>query len=247
MHARLVTEIGRFADARRYAAQLRGLYTDWALHTTYADHIDAMVSWWEGRSGEALDLLRPAAALQIRGDFVVFAVTVLVDLAEITGRAGASDPGTVAELTRLADRIDIDGYRGMAALAGAWSSLGGGDRDAARAQADRAVALTQDWPFHRARALHLLDRTTDDRATDRGRAIGALPEAATLFERCGATLRRAEALDDLAALGSRGRRAAAAALGPPSLTDREREVAVLAATGLPARGGVRAGRAYRDP
>jgi len=36
-------------------------------------------------------------------------------------------------------------------------------------------------------------------------------------------------------LGSRGRRVAAAALGPASLTDRERDVARLAAQGLSAR------------
>ncbi len=228
---RAAIEIGRLGDARRYAAQLRGLYTGWAMFTTFADHVDAMVSWREGRSDEALDLLRPAAAVQIRSNFVVYAVTLLLDLAEITGRAGAADPGTVAELTRLADRMDIDGYRGMAALAGAWSSLGGGDRAAARTLADRAAALTGDWPFHRARALHLLGEVTDDR----DRAVAALTEAVAEFEGCGATLRRAEALDDLAALGSRGRLAAAAALGPSSLTGREREVAALAATGLSAR------------
>lgn len=227
------TEIGRFGDARRYSALLRALYTDrdWVLHTTYADHIDAKISWREGRVAEALGLLRPAARLALSSDFVIQAVPVLLDLVEIAGRSGGSEPAAVADLTRLAARVDVDGYRGMAALAGAWSSLGGGDRAAARREANRAAALTTAWPFHRARALYLLGRATDDRAG----AVGVLTEAAALFDRCGATVRRDETLAELAALGYRGRRAAAAALGPSSLTGREREVAELAATGLSAR------------
>jgi len=46
---------------------------------------------------------------------------------------------------------------------------------------------------------------------------------------------RARVLEELTRLGSRGRRTAAAVQGPAALTDREREVAVLAAQGFTAK------------
>ena len=66
-------------------------------------------------------------------------------------------------------------------------------------------------------------------------AVDMLRAAAVIFEDCGALLRRQEALDALARLGTAGKRAAAAARGPESLTRRERDVAALAAAGLPAK------------
>jgi DNA-binding CsgD family transcriptional regulator len=56
-----------------------------------------------------------------------------------------------------------------------------------------------------------------------------------MLERGGGSWRRQRSLDALRRLGSAGRRAAAAALGPDSLTRREREVARLAATGMSAK------------
>jgi DNA-binding CsgD family transcriptional regulator len=72
-------------------------------------------------------------------------------------------------------------------------------------------------------------------ARERGEAVAALERAAALFEQCGATWRRERSLDVLRHLGTAGRRAAAAALGPGSLTRREHEVARLAATGMSAK------------
>jgi DNA-binding CsgD family transcriptional regulator len=65
--------------------------------------------------------------------------------------------------------------------------------------------------------------------------VAAFERAAALFERCGSSWRRRRSLDALRRLGSAGRRAAAAALGPDSLTRRELEVARLAATGMSAK------------
>ena len=56
-----------------------------------------------------------------------------------------------------------------------------------------------------------------------------------MLGRGGSSWRRQRSLDALRRLGSAGRRAAAAALGPDSLTRREREVARLAATGMSAK------------
>jgi DNA-binding CsgD family transcriptional regulator len=70
---------------------------------------------------------------------------------------------------------------------------------------------------------------------DRDAAVEALTSAAEVRDQCGALVRRAEVLDVLGRLGSAGKRAAAAATGPASLTAREREVAALAAGGLSAK------------
>ena len=65
--------------------------------------------------------------------------------------------------------------------------------------------------------------------------MDALERAAAMLEQCGSAWRRERCLEALRRLGSAGRRAAAAALGPGSLTRREREVARLAATGMSAK------------
>jgi len=80
------------------------------------------------------------------------------------------------------------------------------------------------------RAHYLLGRSLAERAG----AIAALESAATVFATCGATWRRDRAVDSLRAMPGRGRRVAAAVLGPGSLTGREREVVHLARLGLTA-------------
>jgi DNA-binding CsgD family transcriptional regulator len=70
---------------------------------------------------------------------------------------------------------------------------------------------------------------------ERPQAVAALERSAELFARGGGTWRRGRSLEALRRLGSAGRRAAAAALGPGSLTRRETEVARLAATGISAK------------
>jgi DNA-binding CsgD family transcriptional regulator len=62
-----------------------------------------------------------------------------------------------------------------------------------------------------------------------------LDRSAAIFARGGGIWRRDRSLEALRRLGSAGRRAAAAALGPESLTRREAEVARLAATGISAK------------
>ena len=70
---------------------------------------------------------------------------------------------------------------------------------------------------------------------DRAEAIAAYERAAVTFDACGAVWRRDRALEKLRNLGGRGRRVAAAALGPSGLSPRERQVALLAAEGQTAR------------
>ncbi|MCX6464122.1 MAG: AAA family ATPase [Pseudonocardiales bacterium] len=215
-------EADRLADARRWSGRLRAL--GWGLHTRFADHVDALLAWQDGRAGEACALLRRVGAAAVDGDHVTQAVPVLGDLAEIGARCGAPEPSAADALAGIADRTGLALHRALADLAAAWCD---GDADLAGTAAE-ALA---DRPLLRGRALVLVART----AGDRPRAVLAFTEAAALFDACGAMLRRAEALDGLAALGTRGKRAAAAARGPSSLTPREREVARLAVDGLSAR------------
>jgi DNA-binding CsgD family transcriptional regulator len=235
-------EAGRFTDSRRWSGRLRAL--GWALHTQFADHVDGILAWRDGRTGDALGLLRRASAAAVAGDYVILAVRALGDLAEIAARSGTPDPAAADALAGIAGRTGLGLHRAQADLAAAWCA---GDADLARSAAD---ALT-DRPFLRGRALVLVARSLVERSlaerspaerspaerspADRERAVEALTAAAGLFDGCGAVLRRAEALDELAALGTRGKRAVAAVLGPSSLTTREREVAQLAVDGLSAR------------
>ncbi|MGQ0575416.1 MAG: ATP-binding protein [Pseudonocardia sp.] len=221
-------EVGAVEEARRYTATLRTLYagSGWIMTEAIPDHLDALSG---GRAGEAVPQLRAALRAFAAGDLVAHAVPAALDLAEIAWRAGIPDVSAAAELAGIAERTGLPTFRAAALLASAWGA--GTDRSAACAAAQRAAAALPEWSLLRARALHLAGRTAGDRV----QATALLTEAAALFETCGATLRRAEALDALAALGSRGRRAAAAARGPSSLTAREREVVELAAGGLSAR------------
>jgi DNA-binding CsgD family transcriptional regulator len=85
----------------------------------------------------------------------------------------------------------------------------------------------------RGRALDLFGRSLS--TVDREKALEAYREAVEVFEACQAVLRADQSREALRQLGSPGRRAVAASLGPASLTNREREVARLAAEGLTAR------------
>ena len=160
-------------------------------------------------------------------------LAVMVDLAEVSGRLGEPDAVAPESLATLAERTGLGCHRALAALASAWSSFGAGDRPAAATQAGRAEELLSavDWPIYLGRAQALLGLVTDDR----DRAVAALRSAADIFDACGASWRRSEALETLSRLGSAGKRAAAAVSGPGSLTGREREVAGFAAAGLSAK------------
>lgn len=94
--------------------------------------------------------------------------------------------------------------------------------------------LAANWPLLRARALALLGRLYAA-AGRRTEAEESLRVAVTTFEQCGAVVRAGWAAEDLRRLGARGRRAAAASVGPAALSRREREVAGLACAGVPVR------------
>jgi DNA-binding CsgD family transcriptional regulator len=158
------------------------------------------------------------------------AIPALLDLAELRAALGQADLTAQDAFDALAGRTGLDVHRGLTELAAAWGAAG--DPPLAASHARRAVTfIGPNWPIYLARAQAFLGRVTPDRKE----AVDALRSAVAIFDDCGALLRRAEALDVLATLGSAGKRAAGAARGPGSLTAQERSVAVLAASGLPAR------------
>ena len=166
-----------------------------------------------------------------------WAAFALFDLAEAAAEAGdvAAATAAAADLHAVAEFVALPLYRGVAAAASAWAGLAAGDGEPAVASARQATELlsSTDCAAHLGRAHHVLGRALP--AESRPEAVAALERAAAILGQCGSSWRRQRSLDALRRLGSAGRRAAAAALGPGSLTRREHEVARLAATGMSAK------------
>jgi DNA-binding CsgD family transcriptional regulator len=228
-------EVSELDDARRYVSRARSAYGDrpWGFQSEWARYAEAVLAWRELGPAPAFPTMTDVVARIMAMDAWSMAIPALVDLAEIAGRLGRPEAAAADGLAAIVERTNLDCHRALLALASGWAAFGGGDRSAAVSDAARAVEMLSrfDWPLYLGRAWALLGLTTGDR--DQG--VEALRSAAEVFDAIGSRVRRAEALDALGRLGSAGKRAAAAASGPASLTSREREVAALAAAGLSAK------------
>jgi DNA-binding CsgD family transcriptional regulator len=191
--------------------------------------VEGLLAWQAGARSDAVELLQATAARVYRTGALPFAALVLVDLVEVASECG--ERATAAEATRrlthIARSIDNELYDALAAM----GSGSCGSADAAWQAVE--VLSRSSWNALHARALDIFGRSVID--SDRTEAIAALERAVVTFELCGAIWRRDRALEKLRHLGGRGRRAAAAALGPSGLSLRERQVAQLAAEGQTAR------------
>jgi DNA-binding CsgD family transcriptional regulator len=210
---------------------------DWSWFLPYVRYGEAVLAWHAGNAAECADTLAEAAARLLGMDALAVSVFVLIDLAEAAAdahdeRAVSAAAGHLDDVARIAG---LEPHRGLAATAAAWASLSGGRPAEAVTQATEAVGLLSGagWRSHLARAHDVLGRSLA--AAGRPGAVGALERAAVIFAECGAAWRRERTIQVLRRLGSGGRRAAAATLGPASLTRREREVARLAARGMSAK------------
>jgi DNA-binding CsgD family transcriptional regulator len=233
-------EVGDVTEARQLLARSAQALSDrdpriYAQHLH--QHAEGVLAWHDGRRGDALLALRRAGSALLAGRNLAYAATVLLDLAELESECGEHDSvaRTASSLTDIAARCDSTLFRGFAPLATAWAELAAGRHSAAAAQARSAVELLTPTGCRGflARAELALGRAVA--VADRNAGVTAFQHAADLFDAAAALVRRDRALDELRALGSPGRRAADASLGPASLTAREREVARLAADGLTAR------------
>jgi DNA-binding CsgD family transcriptional regulator len=200
-------------------------------------HVEAFLHWRTDSGSDPLPvMLRTAARLRTMG-CVVGAALVFTDVAEVAEhrRDREAVDEAAGALTAIAADLDRDFYRGIAGTARALSALVSGDGAAAVAAAAEAEAALSglDCRVHHARAMDVFGRALS--ATEPGRAVGVLRQAAETFASCGAGWRHARTLDQLTRLGRAGRRAGWAVQGPSALTRREREVARLAAAGSSAR------------
>jgi DNA-binding CsgD family transcriptional regulator len=232
-------ETGEESEAARLLERGRAMLggAPWSFYLAGVDWAGASLVWHTRGAAECVAPLRAAASQLLEIGSRPNAACVLFDLAEAAAEAGdaVAAAEAAADLSAVAEFIRLPGYWGMAAAGSAWSALADGERERAVAAARRAVELTSrtGWRAHTARCHYVLGRSlpTDGRAE----TVASFERAAAILEECGGTWRRDQCLEALRRLGTAGRRAAAAALGPGSLTRREREVARLAATGMSAK------------
>jgi class 3 adenylate cyclase/DNA-binding NarL/FixJ family response regulator len=227
-------EMGRFAEAEAFVVQARAAHG--ARSSTYfkdfVGFAEAALAFATGRR-EAADLLREAVdglfdrRLVAGFTFYLQLPGMVVD-PELTAR-------TADALDERYDETGTDIARAFARLGRAQAAAAAHDGPEAARLAGEAVELLSAFDMNgfRACAFELLGLMSLD--LDRTVAVDALEQAAALFDAGGGTWRRDRVLEVLRNQGSRGRRMAAAAFGPTSLTERERDVARLAAQGYSAR------------
>jgi ATP/maltotriose-dependent transcriptional regulator MalT len=226
-------------EAERLVARAQAAYggRDWSYFLQLARAAEAVLAWHAGRAGDCVAVLRPATARLIAMQARPWAAFALFDLAEASADAGdvAAAMSAAEELHAVAEFVALPLYRGLAAAGSAWARLAGEDREQAVVSARQAVELLSntDCAAYLGRAHYVLGRAFP--ADARAEAVASLERAAAVLGQCESSWRRQRSLDALRRLGTAGRRAAAAALGPGSLTRREREVARLAATGMSAK------------
>jgi DNA-binding CsgD family transcriptional regulator len=232
-------ECGDVSEAVRLLNRARAMLADeeWSFYLASVHWGEAILAWHSRGAADCVPLLRSTHRRLLRVEAWPLVGFGLFDLAEAAADAGDAANATAAayELETVARRIGLPLYDGLAAAASAWARMAAGDAPGAVKPARRAAALLSDTDCtaHLARVLCLLGRSLP--ADERQEAVAALEQSAAILGRGGGTWRRGRSLDALRRLGTAGRRAAAAALGPGSLTRRETEVARLAATGISAK------------
>jgi DNA-binding CsgD family transcriptional regulator len=232
-------EMGDVREAESLLGRARQAFgdRDWSWFLPYVRYGEAVLAWHAGNAAECAETLAEVAARLLGMEALAVSVFVLIDLAEAAADAGDEQAASAAagHLDDVARIAGLGPHRGIAAAAAAWASLAGGRPSVAVSKATEAVGLLSGtgWRSHVGRAHDVLGRSLA--ADGRPGAVAALEHAAAMFAECGAAWRRERTIQALRRLGSGGRRAAAATLGPASLTRREREVARLAARGMSAK------------
>jgi DNA-binding CsgD family transcriptional regulator len=232
-------EMGDLGLATRIMDRLRPAYggQDWVPYGLLVAYADATLQWRSGHTAEGLAAMWRTADRLRAADAMPLAGIVLAETAEAAAISGdrAAAVLAAAGLDAVAGAIDRYLYHALAGMGAAWTALAHSDAEGAAASAEQAVALLSGTGYRAlsGRALEVLGRALA--RTERQRAVEVLTTAADTFAACGAVWRRRRVLEQLRALGPRGRTAAAALSGPSSLTGREREVASLAASGLTTR------------
>jgi len=232
-------ETGEVAEAEQFLARARAALggQDWSVFIPLCTYADGVLAWHRGRQRESVGMLRQAAARLREMNARLYLGDVLLDLTEVAAENADVGGATAAagELGELARQLDRERYWGLAAISSAWANIATDDLPGAVRSARVAVEYLSGTGCRGiiGRAFDVLGRSLA--RSDRAEAIRALQQALSAFEDVGAARRKDRSLEVLRGLGGAGRRRAAAAMGPSSLSRREREVARLAAGGLSAR------------
>jgi DNA-binding NarL/FixJ family response regulator len=228
-------EMGNFGEAEAFIVRARAAHGA-GVATYFQDFVgfaEASLAFATGRRSDGAVLLRQAVdGVLDRGIAAAFTFYL-------------QSPGTIDDpelAARAADLLDeryaetgTDLARAFARLGRAQAAAAMQDRPEAARLAGEAVEVLSafDMKGYLACAFELQGLMSLD--LDRAVAVDSLEQAAALFDAGGGSWRRDRVLEVLRNQGSRGRRVAAAALGPTSLTERERDVSRLAAQGYSAR------------
>jgi ATP/maltotriose-dependent transcriptional regulator MalT len=227
-------ELGLVEEADAYASEALAACgtVNWIIFGDLARWARAVVDWRMGLGKQALAALRLLGTELVTRGFLLVANHVLVDLIEVAAAVGDAETASVAssELGAVVARTDYAMAHHFATLGEAWSGLAAQQPKPEAARAAAEPFRTAGMPALHGRALHALGRSLPG---PEGRRH--LQEAAAVFAAIGAQWRRDRVLAELRTFGSAGRKAAAQASGPDTLSRREREVAVLAAKGHSAK------------
>jgi DNA-binding NarL/FixJ family response regulator len=162
---------------------------------------------------------------------------VLADLVEVAAVDGDADTAARAWAAAedVARRTGAPSYQALERFAAAWALWSCGRDDDAAHAALRAVAGLGASGLLLLQARARLAYAHAVRRCDRQAATDALREAAAGFEACGAVRRGAQARQLLTQLHACGQHVTGSTADLDSLTQRERQVAELAARGCTAR------------
>lgn len=232
--ARVYAEMGQWARANSNIERAASIYDDWFfIWSSWSNWGKGMLAWMEGDPRRGMDELTTLARWLQDTGAMGYEPLVVNDLAEVAADTGAIDEcrRAATRSSQVAEQTGAPLASWLASLISARYHLAKGDHQAAAEQSSAAATgLDQaGYSLLAATAREVLGMALAE--PDRSAASEALQEAARQLDACGAVWRRDRVLATLNELGTRGRRAAAAVLGPASLTSREREVATLTAQG----------------
>lgn len=235
--ARALADIGHATRASRYLDQARETYTgdDVLEWSAWCDWSDGYLHWLSGNTDDAIAFYSRAAGRYREMGALAIEAMVLVDLAETAFHApDATLLGeTSHRMTDIADRVGSRLHRLLAALVVSLHDLAS-DKVNGELLVQTAQELEElGYLVLAGTAAHYAGASLEH--TEQSEAMNMLEMAARIAASSGAAQRRDRSIRLLSEMGTAGRRATGAILGPQSLTPREREVAELAATGLTAR------------
>jgi class 3 adenylate cyclase/ATP/maltotriose-dependent transcriptional regulator MalT len=233
-----LAEMGRTDEAAELQATMDRTFRGrrWWMHSLMRVWSRATLAWLSGERSSGLELLTAVAEDATANGYWLWARLVLADLAE--SAVYTREPALASRARELLvagpAAPDSEPREGLRAFVAGAAALGSGATDAVAALETAAGRFeSAGWRLFEGRTLALLGHGLG--RDDRERATEVLERAAGLFEECQAVVRRQEVLAALSGLGARGRRKKAGLVGPAALSNRELEVARLAATGCSAR------------